>query len=141
MVTKAHSRRVSKIKSSIHRLRTKVRNKYHRLREDERAWKSFQKGYRIGLLYFLVIRPAQAIDTLDELLERALQNVTDTTPAKAVGKLTAVKNWLQKLNLSDFSQCFTTFGLAKLAGCSPYYVMGFISALLTYKVYKHWKPK
>ena len=141
--TKIRHRRVTKIKSNIRRLNRKLKTQYRKFRQDERAWKSFQTGYRLGILYVFLVKPAQAIDTLDQLLERAkeLQNITDATPAEAVGKIAAVRNWLQNLNLSALRQCFTTFGISKLVGCSPCYVMGFVSALLSYKLYKYWKLK
>ena len=101
----------------------------------------------MGLFYLLIVRPAYAIDTLDELLERArqLQNITEANnPAEAVGKIAAVRKWLQNLNLADLRQCYTMFGIAgisKAFGCTPYYAIGFVTAILSYKLYKYWKLK
>ena len=138
MVTKAHSRPVGKIKSSIRRLNGRLKSRYRKFRQDERAWKSFQKGYRLRLLYLLVLRPAHAIDSYKEFLTKVLN---ETTPIETVGKLTAVKNWLQKLNLPATRECFTTFGISKLVGCTPYYAVGFLFALATVKFYHYWKLK
>ena len=138
MTNKARHRRVGKVTSRIRRLNGKLRKKYQKFKADEKALKAFQRGFRLGLLYVLILRPVQAIDSFEEFLERVLN---ETTPVETVGKLTVVKNWLQKLNLSDFRQCFTTFGLSKLVGCTPYYTIGFMCALLTFKFYKYWKLK
>ena len=96
MKTKARYRRFSKIKLSMRRLKRKLKSRCQKFREDKKAWASFRRGgYRMSVLYLLIVRPVQLIDTLNELLERAqnLQNITDTTPTEAVGKLTALKNW------------------------------------------------
>ena len=92
---KSHHAAVSKIKSTMRRLNRRLKKKYQKFRQDKRAWASFQKGYKMSVLYLLIVRPVQAIDTLEQLLEKAreLQNSTDTTPAKAVGRLAALKNW------------------------------------------------
>ena len=131
--------RVKKFKSSIQRLKTKVTNKCRKFQEDKEAWASFQRGYKMSVLYLFIVRPVQAIDTLDELLERArnLQNITDTTPAEAVGKLGALRNWFQKLNLPAIRECIPTLGMGKLVGCSPYYLVGFLVAVFGYKYFKY----
>ena len=144
MITKAHHRRVSKVRSSIPRLNGRLKKKYQKFKEDKKALKSFQTGYKLSILYLLVVRPAQAVDTFEQFLEKAqeLQQVfNETTPVEAVGKLAALKNWLQKLNLSDFRQCFTTLGMGQLIGCSLYYLLSFVSAVLSYKLFKYWKLK
>ena len=154
--------RFGKVKGKAQQLRSAIKNRYTRLRNDERALKAFGRGYTIAIVYLSLLSPVHAVDKFDELLDKALQNITDhtldelveelfqkfmnqtltnQTPAETVGRLAALKNWFQKLNLSDFRQCFTAFGLSQLVGCSPYYIMGFVSGLLTYKLYKRWKLK
>ena len=87
------------------------------------------------------MKPAQAIDSYEKFLAKILNK---TTPVETVKKLTAVKNWLQKLNLADLRQCYTIFGIggiSKVIGCMPYYALGFVTAILSYKLYKYWKLK
>ena len=137
-------RRAGKIRSKVRRVKKKLKSRWQKFKANKAAWKSFEKGYRLGILYRLVLRPVHAIDTLDEILERAQQNVTDLTPVEAIGKFSALRNWFQRLNPSDFRQCMTTLGMGgmtKIIGCTPYYVIGFVSALLTYKLFKYWRFK